>query len=698
MFNFPTTPKEAGKGKLVTFLPVKTGTGASTLACYAALSFSNIQEVNLIDFSPESKMRSYMGYPPETSSVSVLDIKAANNPDSIYSASEKYSDNLNVFPGVLPKIMNAASMDTDLILKAGSYLKRTSDLSIAVSGPLDGYSWALPMISDLIFVVVKPDRPSIDACRERLETLARLGCNQRVRIILNQVQAPGSISGTEAFFTPDIVIPYNVEIIRQCNKRNLIPDRKIQNILLKAIQENLKDSDDAPAEMDKLLVGMLAVRHGLLESFEGEQEVKSSDRDTNNILTDEIYKYLREQVQGAVRTEFSINETDPVHSRNPIVKNKFNNIVRYQIEKNKIAIAEMDIPVVAERLFSDILGYGPLEKYFNDPEVTEITVNGTEIRIQKNGIKHLVPETFESVEQGVDLLRRMLATTGGRIDQSEPKVDAKLHDGSRLKAQIAPIACDGLLIAIRRFRQDIDLEALVKNRAVSQPVLDFLKVAVQLRLNIIIAGGTNSGKTTWLNNLASFISPNLSIITIENPAELQLRHPDVRRLEYRPPNMQGKGEYTMADGVTDALRMAPDIIILGEIRGGEAFDLINAMGTGHEGSLGTGHANSAEHMLNTRLPNMIRMSPKATGLNNDAILDMIIDTIHLVIFVERKENGVRRLDHIVEVTGPIKADDGRTIGIASNRLFEFSEHTGDWEWVAKEFKLAEKFRSAGWVI
>ena len=695
MFSFPTTPKEAGKGKLVTFLPVKTGVGASTLACYAALSFGNIQEVNLIDFSPESKMRSYMGYPPETSSVSVLDIRAANNPDSIFSASEKYSEKINVFPGVLPKILDIATMDTSLVLKAGSYLKRTSDLSIAVSGPLDGYSWALPMISDLIFVVVKPDRPSLDACREQLETLARLGCQHRVRVILNQTQAPGGISDTESFFTPDIVIPYNVEIVRQCNKRNLTPDRRIQNILLKTIQDSLKDDEETTVELDKLLVGMLAVKHGLLESFEEKSEDKPTNKETG-VLTDEIYKYLREQVRGAVRTEFSITETDPVQSRNPIVKNKFNNIVRYQIEKNKIAIAEIDIPVVAEQLFSDILGYGPLEKYFNDPEVTEITVNSTEIRIQKAGLRYVVSETFESVEQGVDLLRRMLATTGGRIDQSEPRVDAKLHDGSRLKAQIAPVASDGLLIAIRRFRQDITLEALVKNGAVSQQVLDFLKIAVQLRLNIIIAGSTSSGKTTWLNNLASFISPNLNIITIENPAELQLRHPDVRRLEYRAPNIQGKGEYTMSDGVTDALRMAPDIIILGEIREGEAFDLLNAMGTGHEGSLGTGHANSAEHMLNTRLPNMIRMSRKATGLNNDAILDQIVDTINIVIFVEKKENGIRRLDHIVEVTGPIKADDGRTIGVASNRLFEFNKDTEEWEWVAKNFRLAEKFKLAGW--
>ena len=153
------------------------------------------------------------------------------------------------------------------------------------------------MISDLIFVVVKPDRPSLDACREQLETLARLGCQHRVRVILNQTQAPGGISDTESFFTPDIVIPYNVEIVRQCNKRNLTPDRRIQNILLKTIQDSLKDDEETTVELDKLLVGMLAVKHGLLESFEEKSEDKPTNKETG-VLTDEIYKYLREQVQG----------------------------------------------------------------------------------------------------------------------------------------------------------------------------------------------------------------------------------------------------------------------------------------------------------------------------------------------------------------------------------------------------------------
>lgn len=450
------------------------------------------------------------------------------------------------------------------------------------------------------------------------------------------------------------------------------------------------------SDLDKFLVGVLAVKSGLMENIDNLERKDKENKDGENILKEEVYKFLREEVQNAVRIEFSVTEIDPAYSRNPIIKNKFNNVVRYQIEKNKIAIEEVDIPVVAEKLFSDILGYGPLEKYFNDPEVTEITVNGLNIKVQKNGVKYNATEKFDSVEQGVDLLRRMLATSGGRIDQAEPKVDARLHDGSRLKAQIAPIAVDGLLISIRRFRQDITIDKLVEYGATSKQILDFLKVAVELRLNIIIAGGTNSGKTTWLNGLASFVPHNLSIITMENPAELQLQHPDVRRLEYRAPNMQGKGEYSMSEGVKDCLRMAPDIIILGEVRAGEAFDLLNAMGTGHEGSLGTGHANSAEHMLNTRLPNMIRQSKDVEGLSNDAIYDQIIDTINLVLFIKKEEGGLRRLDHIVEVTGPIKAGDGRTIAIDSNRLFQYNKETKTWDWVAENFKLKERFLRAGW--
>ncbi len=445
--------------------------------------------------------------------------------------------------------------------------------------------------------------------------------------------------------------------------------------------------------MDSFLIGSLAVRHGLMEEniqIAGNE----GDIDSHDILPKEVYKQLRDNVQLAVQKQFSLDETDPQQARNPVTRSKFNNIVDYQIKGMRLDIKEPDIPIIAEKLFSDILGYGPLEKYFNDPDVTEIKVNATKIRVEKHGVEAETPEKFDSIEQGVDLVRRMIAKTGKRIDQAEPKVDARLHDGSRLKAQIAPIAVDGLLISIRRFRQDIDRLALINGGAISPAVMRFLEIAVKSRLNIMIAGGTSSGKTTWLNVLAGFVDPSLSIITIEDPAELQLQHPDVRRLEARDANIEGEGRYTLSDGVKDALRMAPKIIILGEVRREEAFDLLQAMGTGHEGSMGTAHSNSAEHLLNTRLPNMIRMANM--GLPNDAILEQIADTLDMVVYVTKEKGGRRRLDHIVEIIGPVKAADGRTVAIKSNRLWQYNRRYDDWQWIAREFKFKETFEEGGW--
>ncbi len=445
--------------------------------------------------------------------------------------------------------------------------------------------------------------------------------------------------------------------------------------------------------LDIHLINSLAVRDGLMEEIHLPQEEQTAEK---SLLSRELYKQLRDAVQYTVRKQFALDEVDPKSARNPVIKSKFSNIVRRQIENLEIDIPEPEISVVGEQLFSDILGYGPLEKYFNDEDVTEIMVTGCRIDIEKNGRSFEAPERFESIEQGIDLLRRMLAKTGERIDQAKPNVDARLHDGSRLNAQISPITEKGLQITIRRFKQDIDIETLIRNKAASREVMEFLKYAVKLRMNIMIAGGTSSGKTTWLNNLASFIDENLWIVTIENPAELRLQHEKVRSLVARRPNMENKGEYTMADAVKESLRMNPDIIIVGEIRREEALDLLQAMGTGHEGSLGTAHANSAEDLLNFRFPDMIRYAKEAQQLGNDTILDKIANPLDLVIFVTN-DRGYRRLDHIVEIAGTIKNADGRTTAIATNRLWEYNPKTGTWDWVAKKFHREKLFREAGYI-
>lgn len=442
--------------------------------------------------------------------------------------------------------------------------------------------------------------------------------------------------------------------------------------------------------MDESLIGALAARDGLIQR---EFVLGSENTDNNDeIIPFEVYKNLRSNVQEIVREQFK--ETTLVQARNPVTKSKFSNIAVNAIRDKEIAVKEPDIPTVVKRLFSDILGYGPLEEYFNDPEVTEIKVNGTRIRVEKRGKEIKVNKSFESVEQAVDLVRRMISPTGRRIDNSVPEVKARLHDGSRLIAQIAPIAVDGCLITIRRFRQDINAAALINRKSVSREVMDFFKAAIAARCNIIISGGTSSGKTTWLNVLASFIREDLSLVTIEDPAELQLQHPDVRRLEARPANMEGKGEYTMSDGVKAALRMAPDIIILGEALGKEAFDILQAMNSGQQGSLATIHADSAKLSI-ARLANMV---PQAgMGLPHDAILDQIKDAVDIIIFVTQDRTGRRRLDHVAEVGNAIKAADGRTIDVEVNILWQYDENTATWDWVADKFKREEEFRiKGGW--
>ncbi|KUG05239.1 type ii/iv secretion system atp hydrolase tada/virb11/cpaf, tada subfamily [hydrocarbon metagenome] len=444
--------------------------------------------------------------------------------------------------------------------------------------------------------------------------------------------------------------------------------------------------------LDMNLIRVLAVRDGLLEEAYEPQEEQEVEK---TLIPRELYKQLRDDVQYAVRKQFALEEINPKSARDPVIKSKFSNIVHYQIKNLKIDVPEPEVPLLAEQLFSDILGYGPLEKYFNDEEVSEIMVTGCLIYIEKKGHNFEAPERFETVEQGKDLLRRMLAKTGERIDQAKPEVDARLHDGSRLNAQIAPITENELLITIRRFRQDIDIETLIQNGAASKKVIEFLEKAIKMRMNLMIAGGTSSGKTTWLNNLASFIDPDLWVITIENPAELDLKHPKVRSLVARKANIENKGEYTMSDAVKSALRMNPDIIVVGEIRREESLDLLQAMGTGHEGSLGTAHANSAEDLLNYRFPDMIRYAKEAQQLGNDTILEKIANPLDIVLFVTN-DRGYRRLDHIVEVAGTIKNAAGKTMAVKTNRLWEYNNKTGDWDWVAQEFQREKRFEEVGW--
>lgn len=441
--------------------------------------------------------------------------------------------------------------------------------------------------------------------------------------------------------------------------------------------------------MDVSLIGALAARDGLV-SLQGQKIEKEEAAPENLLIDKDLYRLLRNHVQEIARQQMQFEEV--ARSRDPVVRSRFKNIVLHSLRELDVKVEEPDVPVLVQKLFDDILGFGPVEKYFFDPEVTEIIVSGTSVRIMKKGKRILAPEKFESVEHARQVTERMIAPSGRRLDLANPRVSARLFDGSRLMAHIAPVAVDGITVTVRRFRQDITAEILVKNGACSRELMEFLRAAVLARMNIVISGGTGTGKTTWINVLASFVPPDESVVTIEDTAELQLQHPDVRRLEARPANIEGEGEITLRDLVADALRMLPDRIIVGECRKGEAFDMLQAMNTGHLGSMTSLHANSPHHCVD-RLHDLVQMA--GMNLPRDAILDQIAGAVDLIVHIVREKSGRRRVDSVVEVAGPVKGPDGVTREVGLNELWRFIPEKNGCIWVAKEFIRREAFAERG---
>ena len=305
---------------------------------------------------------------------------------------------------------------------------------------------------------------------------------------------------------------------------------------------------------------------------------------------------------------------------------------------------------LAADLVNDMVGLGPLEALLEDDTVNDIMVNGpNRIFIERQGKAELSTATFRDTAHVANVCQRIAAAVGRRIDESSPMVDARLADGSRVNIVFQPLALDGPYLSIRKFsKRKIDLEKLVSNGSCTAQMMRVLEIASRIRCNLIISGGTGSGKTTLMNAMSRLIEPSERIVTIEDAAELQLQQPHVVRLETRPASLEGKGEVTQRDLVRNALRMRPDRVIIGEVRSGEAFDMLQAMNTGHDGSMSTIHANNTRDAL-TRIENMVQMGNM--GLGTRAIRTQIVSAIDLIVQVERQRDGVRRITQITDVVG-----------------------------------------------
>jgi pilus assembly protein CpaF len=359
------------------------------------------------------------------------------------------------------------------------------------------------------------------------------------------------------------------------------------------------------------------------------------------------YYDLKTRVQNKL-----LSELDPSMdiSHTEEVRKNIQDLFEQILNEENIVLSRPERAKLFEQIVAEILGLGPIQSLLEDGSVTEIMVNGpNNVYIERKGKIHRVPIAFEDNDHVMRIIDRIVAPLGRRIDESSPYVDARLPDGSRVNAVIPPISLIGPTITIRKFSANpITVEQLIQYESVNQEIMDFLKACVEAKLNIVISGGTGSGKTTLLNVLSGFIPGDERILTIENAAELQLRQEHVVTLESRPPNIEGSGEITIRQLVINALRMRPDRIIVGEIRDEAAMDMLQAMNTGHEGSMTTLHSNSPRDSL-ARIETMVLMA--GMDLPSRSIREQIRSAIDLIVHQERLSDGSRKIVNITEVSG-----------------------------------------------
>ena len=395
----------------------------------------------------------------------------------------------------------------------------------------------------------------------------------------------------------------------------------------------------------------------------------------------DFYQSLKTRIHTKLIEKLDLSKIETMDRER--VRDEIGFIVEELLDAEGVPLNRVEREQIVVEVQNETFGLGPLEPLLQDPEISDILVNThKEVYIERFGKLELTPVVFRDDEHLLKIIDRIVSSVGRRVDEFSPMVDARLQDGSRVNAIIPPLALDGPILSIRRFGVNpLKMNDLLARKSLTPPMMDFLRAAVKARINMVISGGTGSGKTTLLNIFTAFIPPNERIVTIEDSAELQLQQPHVVRLETRPPNIEQKGMITQRDLMRNSLRMRPDRIIVGEVRGAEVLDMLQAMNTGHEGSLTTIHANDTRECL-TRLESMMLLS--GVNIPEKAMRDMLVQAIDLIVQVARLSDGSRKVIRITEVISL----EGGTITMQDIYVYE---RTG----VDEEGKVKGSFKATG---
>nr|WP_317983556.1 CpaF family protein [Pseudarthrobacter sulfonivorans] len=380
----------------------------------------------------------------------------------------------------------------------------------------------------------------------------------------------------------------------------------------------------------------------------------------------EALSALKERVSHALYERLGSRITDSSMEESELhqfVKDELKTVV----DEEQVPLSTGERQRLTREIIDDVLGHGPLQRYLDDPSVTEIMVNrADQIYVERHGQLFMTDTKFSNEEALRKVIERIVTRIGRRIDESSPLVDARLSDGSRVNAIIPPLAVNGASLTIRKFaREALTVEKLIGFGSLSPEMAELLRACVLAKMNIIVSGGTGTGKTTMLNVLSSFIPASDRIVTIEDAVELQLQQDHVVRLESRPANIEGKGEVSIRDLVRNSLRMRPDRIVVGEVRGGESLDMLQAMNTGHDGSISTVHANSPRDAV-ARLETLVLMAGMDLPLR--AIREQIASAVNLIVHISRLRDGSRRVTHVTEVQGM----EGDIVTLQDAFVFDYS--------------------------